>query len=355
MPTKRDFYYWSCQLGGWGLFVASNVILAQADERHFDIRQILIYSGFIFLIGVSLTHVYRLLLHRVNWFRHQVILILPRIVFSSLLIAVVFTIITTFFTHLIEGVRPLINVGDVKEMITTALNFSVLFIVWNILYFAVHIFENWQRENIENLQLKAANSEIELISFRSQMNPHFMFNALNSIKALIDEDPKRAKQAVVTLSGMLRNNLLIGRKSSVALREEMDLVKNYLLMEEIRFEERLKVRFEVEDEILDVQIPPFILQTIVENAVKHGISKQLKGGTVQIRGWREKDKIRIEVRNTGELNEEPTSTGIGLANTRSRLQLLYKERAFFQLFQEENEVVALLEIPYSQEIKTSIA
>ena len=158
------------------------------------------------------------------------------------------------------------------------MNFSVLFVVWVVFYFAFHYFENLQKAEIRNLELSAANVEVELNNLRSQLRPHFMFNSLNSIRALIDEDPLRAKEAVTILSSVLRNSLLLGKQSLIPLREELDLVQKYLEMEQIRFEERLELKIDVAADTLECSVPPLMIQTLVENGIKHGVAATRGGG-----------------------------------------------------------------------------
>src|SRR5690606_38237133 len=125
---------------------------------------------------------------------------------------------------------------------------------------------------------QAVKNEIELNRLISQLNPHFVFNSMNSIRALIDEDPKLAKQAVTELSNVLRNFLLMGKKTMVAFSEELKMVKDYLSLEKIRFEEKLQIIIKVDDDCMNFLVPPLMIQTLVENGIKHGTSKLPEGG-----------------------------------------------------------------------------
>lgn len=228
------------------------------------------------------------------------------------------------------------------------LNLSVLFLVWSILYFAVITFRNWKNEEFKNLELRAAKTEIELNSFRAQMNPHFMFNSLNSVRALIDENPEKAKHAVTLLSGILRNNLLLGRKQMVPLKEELDLVEKYLSLERVRFEERLQVEYNIHPSTMNCVLPPFMLQTIVENAIKHGISRRMRGGFIRLDAKLENSKLHIAVTNSGKLISANTTSGIGIANTKKRMDLLFGEEADFRIESIDDTVVVTLIIPQTQ-------
>jgi LytS/YehU family sensor histidine kinase len=189
--------------------------------------------------------------------------------------------------------------------------------------------------------------ELELKTIKSQINPHFIFNALNSIRALVDEDPQRARQAITELSNILRSSIQVDKVEITSLEKELDIVKDYLALEYIRFADRLKVVYEVDSKTLSHQIPPMMLQTLVENAIKHGLSKQPGDCTIKIVSNVENDKLVLIVQNTGLL-QQAEKDGFGLQSTRERLNILYRGQAIFEIYQcEPNEVTAKLIIPIS--------
>lgn len=310
-----------------------------------DFSLVLYRSLFMLVFGLAITHIYRLWVHARGWTSLDVKPLIPRMVLASLLLSIVFNVFNEVFKQLLihESVFDL-NVYDTRYLLRIV-NTSVLFLLWNVIYFAVHTFENWKREEIENLELRAAKSESELNSFRSQMNPHFMFNSLNSIKALVDEDPQKARHAIMMLSGILRTNMVHNKRQTIPLHEELDLVSNYLELEKIRFEDRLEVRMNIAAEARSQEVPPFMLQTLVENAIKHGVSKIIKGGVVSIEAKVSEGFLKIVVLNTGELKEASASEGIGLMNTQKRLDLIYKGRASFELKQVNQDVQCGVTIP----------
>src|SRR5205085_6678051 len=116
--------------------------------------------------------------------------------------------------------------------------------------------------------------KLELKTIKAHINPHFIFNALNSIRALIDEDPNRARNAVTHLSNILRSSMQAEKLETVPFEKELNIVKDYLALEYIRFEERLKIEYSIEGATLNQPVPPMMLQTLVENAIKHGIGKR---------------------------------------------------------------------------------
>jgi two-component system, LytTR family, sensor kinase len=346
---NRFLIYWICQLTGWGLFVLGNFFFALTDDNYREYVSTL--TLIILVIGISTTHLYRSFIKKWRWSSLSITQLLPRIFLASIILGVVFTLASSSITQLIShGPFRIMEIISLR-IIQPTMNFSILFLIWNILYFGLHTFENWKIEEIKNLQLKAAKTEIELNSFRSQMNPHFMFNAMNSIRALVDEDPEKAKHAITLLSGILRNNLMLGKRQTVQLKEEMDLVEKYLAVEKIRFEERLEVKIEVDREVSNWEIPPFMLQTIVENGIKHGVSKRIQGGTIVISAKEIDNKLCLKVLNSGEFVPKVEHEGIGLANTIKRLELLYGNGATFNVQSGNGVVEVVFIIPKLNNLK----
>jgi LytS/YehU family sensor histidine kinase len=167
------------------------------------------------------------------------------------------------------------------------LDWSKHILLWSLLYHVFQYFERSKNNEVERLKLEASVKDFEAKMLRAQLNPHFMFNSLNSIRALVLENPEKAQASVTRLSNLLRNCLVADRQRTVTLGEELKTVQDYLSLEKIRYEDRLNVQTHVNPDTLSVQIPPMMVQTLVENAVKHGISKPLKGGFISIESQRE--------------------------------------------------------------------
>jgi signal transduction histidine kinase len=180
-------------------------------------------------------------------------------------------------------------------------------------------------------ELRTLAREAELKALRAQLNPHFLFNSLNSISALTSLDPKGARTMCVLLSDFLRKSLKLGERPLVTLAEELDLVKAYLSIEQIRFGARLQVEWEVEAEAESVRIPTLLLQPLVENAIKHGIANLVDGGVIRIAARRRGDCLDIEMENARDAEEEaPKGLGLGLSQVRQRLKGRYGAQAFFE-------------------------
>ena len=170
---------------------------------------------------------------------------------------------------------------------------------------------------------------------------------MNSIRALVDEDPTKAKRSITQLANILRNTLMMGRKKTVLFEEEMAIVNDFIELEKTRYEERLSCRETIEEAAYSFQIPSLMIQTLVENGIKHGISKLPEGGLITLDAKVKNDILTIEIENTGNLvtNSSP-ETGFGIINTTQRLSLLYGDKASFSIFNsEKNTVITRVTIP----------
>jgi LytS/YehU family sensor histidine kinase len=227
--------------------------------------------------------------------------------------------------------------------LVTIFNCAMIYIGWMGLYFFYHLFDRFNRSEIERLRLSSYAKEAELRSLKSQLNPHFIFNSLNSLRALIEENPKRARQAVTQLANLLRYSLQSSQLETVPFEDELRIVNDYLALEQVRHEERLQVHLDIEPETLTLPIPPMLLQTLVENAVKYGISTRPAGGEIAIVARCENGSLRLRVSNPGDLvnagRERGASTGLGLRNAAERLRLLFGDSASLQLRAETSELV----------------
>lgn len=233
-----------------------------------------------------------------------------------------------------------------QKIVSNMFTSFIYFFIWNCIYFIYHYVSQTRKNQLDNLKLEALVKSLELKTIKSHINPHFIFNALNSIRALIDEDPSRARVAVTGLSKILRSSMQSDQLEVITLEKELDIVKDYLDLELIRFEDRLNVTYQIDEQTLGNPIPPMMLQTLVENAIKHGIGKRIEGGDIQISTIGHEDYYELMVVNTGELGNGPLQEGFGLSSTSNRLSLIFGDRASFVISQFiANEVVAKTIIP----------
>lgn len=201
---------------------------------------------------------------------------------------------------------------------------SVVVFLWAVIYLAIAYFQISRDARYEQLRLAVAAKDFELRALLAQVNPHFIFNCLTSLRALTVEDPPRAQEMIDQLSSLLRYSLQSGRIDTVPFEREIEAIRAYLKLESIRFEDRLSVTIDVEPCSLRIPVPPMLVQVLVENGVKHGIAHLAVGGEIRVTSRLEPAFLRIQVTNTGQLNPQVSgTTAIGLNNTRERLRLLY--------------------------------
>lgn len=199
-----------------------------------------------------------------------------------------------------------------------------------IIQFGVfHAFEYYsaflKQKEIE-LKLIEANLQSELTAIKAQLNPHFLYNVFNSISASVPPEMEETREMIATLADMFRYILRASKEDFVLLKEEIDFVEKYLSLEKIRFGERLKTEIIIDSDVVEAKIPPMILQPLVENSIKHGLSSLIEGGKIQIKVGRNKGRIRFEISDTGVgVNDKEGifNQGIGLTNTRLRLEKIY--------------------------------
>ncbi len=197
------------------------------------------------------------------------------------------------------------------------------------LHYLLDAWERAQEGERRESELRVLAREAELKALRAQLNPHFLFNSLNSISALTTVDAKRAREMCVLLSDFLRKSLKLGERSTVSLAEEIDLLRAYLSIEQIRFGSRLQVAWEI-GETASAPLPPLLLQPLVENAIKHGIASLPEGGTLRIRTEREGPRVAITLENPADPDvEPPQGLGLGLRQVRERLLGRFGNRAAF--------------------------
>jgi LytS/YehU family sensor histidine kinase len=221
----------------------------------------------------------------------------------------------------------------------------ILIALWLLIYMVWHYLLRNQKDEVDKLSLEKTVKELELQTIKSHINPHFIFNSLNSIRALVEENPSRARKAITELSNILRSSLQVEKMETVTLKKELSIVKDYLALEQMRFEERLRIELDIDEATLDQPVPPMMLQTLVENSIKHGISKQINGGIVRVVSRFNNDQFELIVQNTGNLEEDAVD-GFGFKSTHERLKILYGKSAVFAISEiKENMVEAKIQMP----------
>jgi two-component system LytT family sensor kinase len=342
--SSRRILYWICQVLGWGGILGLNLYIGYLEE---GVDTSDIYHFFIFfLFAIGVTHLHRLVIIRFNWVKKSIAQISIYAISSSIGVAAILLGINIVLRTSTDPELYLESVDVIGSFITLI----IYNILWSLFYFSYHFVDKSRKQEVKNLQLETSQKDSELTNLKNQLNPHFMFNAMNSIRALIDENPVQAKQSVTQLSNLLRNTLKLGQEKLIPIKSELQIVQDYLTLEKVRFEERLEFETKVEDGLMDAMVPPFVIQTIAENAVKHGIGKIAKGGHILIEIFTNEKGICIKVTNDGKYQPgvntlTDASTGIGLKNTAKRLRILFGDAGIINIRNENNKVISEIQIP----------
>ncbi|WP_041693353.1 sensor histidine kinase [Emticicia oligotrophica] len=352
---SKNKLYWLFQIVGWGLYF-SNEIVAYTIQYGFD-NQMVFQACANMVLAILLTHSFRFIVKRYNW----ITLPMPQLAIRVVLGVFVMTDLLVALNLPLDAkyTGQLLNENPILA-IEYFINLSKPTMVWVLIYVFYHYSEEKRQREIEQLKLRTSIKETEAKVLKAQMNPHFMFNALNSIRALVYEDPSKAQQGITQLSNILRSSLIADRRTTISLKEELKTIEDYLALEKVRYEERLQTKWDVDNETLGIQVPPMMLQTLVENAIKHGVQKAIGWGFVEINTSIIDDKLLIKIRNTGQLHStesDSESSGFGLKNTAQRLDILYSSDAYFKIYQEDNlTVCAEIMIPTGNpDIKTNLS
>lgn len=303
-----------------------------------------LYEALIFLV---VTHLFRIYVKKNNWINLGLQRLIPLVLVSVFILGLT-VYVGRMPVSFLMGLFDKSVAFDPSHILGLTSVYAVILFIWSVLYFTYHYFDQYNK----SLKLEASMVQIELNNLKSQLNPHFIFNALNSIRALVDENPVKSKQAINQLSTILRSSLASDKKGLTKFSDELKIVKDYLGLESIRFEERLKTEFDIHPDSHDFFVPPLMIQTLVENGIKHGISKLTPGGIIQLKTSVKDGRLKIQIRNSGHLmNGVKRGKGIGLKNTVQRLKLLYGEEATFRIVNEnDNFVLTEITIPQNRKV-----
>ena len=400
---KINFRYWACQILGWGGWFLINIFFVYmfASDMYMkdpEKKKIFFTALFIeFCWSILATHLLRLSLKKMQWMRLPTNKIL--VIFVA---GVTLTVATIYYgsrgtalatkTSLVEyekkedlnkaiAKEKQLNVAGTNYYLVNNLpadssqykavrtikkitgwyrdkngkwqyqdqkrgrfwweiTFNLILVaLWLLLYMVWNFIEKNRIDQQQKFNFENTVKELELKTIKSHINPHFIFNSLNSIRALVDENPERARKAITELSNILRSSMQAEKMETVPLHKELDIVKDYLALEQMRFEERLKIEMKIDEDTLDQPVPPMMLQTLVENAIKHGISKSINGGFIKICSDFTGDNHELVVQNSGQLNGEITNDGFGIKSAEDRLRFLYHGKARFQIKNVDGNMV----------------
>lgn len=334
--------YWIFQGIGWFLFAFLNIYIA-AITKELSLP-IFLLDILLSISGLWLTHGYRTYILNKRWVDKSTESLLKHVFFAILLLSLLYTIIYFIMTRLVLP-SSVLQV-DFSNIFGTFMAIFVLFSIWNAIYFTWNYVEKNRQLLIQQLTMESELKDLEIKTIKANLQPHFIFNALNSIRALIDEDPVRAREAVTKISNILRSSIA-KKEEADTLENEINLVEDYLALEKIRFEERLQFDKHIAPEVLPIKIPTMMLQTLIENAIKHGIAAHESGGIIKLEAFLNNQLLTIKIKNTGLLNPQTIhqdSLSFGLNASKQRLGHLYPGKSSLKIEQENDLVVTTITI-----------
>jgi len=344
LPTqhvKSQLVYWIFQLTGWGVYSLSRFIggvtIMNLPWAHFGLELL-----FVDVLGFGFSHWLRDYVRRHQWHALPIRRLAWRILVASIVCGIPLGILTEF-----TDVSLLNDPNEFLEGLSSALrfqlalpvaialeiaNWSLVFLIWLTIYFTAIAVREHRSAQFKQSELTRALQLAELRLLKSQLNPHFLFNALNTVRSLIADNPASAQGAVTHLANTLRYTLSSRQDELVTLSQELSIVADYLKLESMRFEDRLHIEIQVPEEAAGVRIPVMLLQTLVENAIKHGIAELPSGGLLRISAAVRDELLVLEVENP----RPPApifaaGEGVGLRNAQDRLKLLFGTRANLHL------------------------
>jgi len=396
--AKINVRYWLCQILGWGVFGLIHVyfnlvVFREQFDQHGGKNEYLISLGIFLVSGILTTHILRTVAKKTHWlkfsFNKFFVLFITGIVTAALILFyggeaiekntsysfddyiqnyklekakksesnAGLDKIAYYSTAPLKDSLTLKTISDIRKSTGWYRNSKgewkyedklelfgiyqniLLIALWFLIYIVYHYVDKNRKDQLDRLKLESMVKELELKTIKSHINPHFIFNSLNSIRALVDENPERARKAITELSNILRSSMQAEKAETVTLQKELDIVEDYLALEHMRFEERLKVEMHIDPDTLGHPVPPMMLQTLVENSIKHGISKLVNGGVVRISADFTGDHLELLVQNTGQLNGNINGDGFGIKSTQDRLNLMYQGKARFEIRNMDNNMV----------------
>ncbi len=344
---RRNLIFWILQLLGWGFINSVSFLFFKKFSAEFVAYSIA--TGI--FIGIFSTSLLRWYLKKNVFFEDVDLKELAKVAMAFILASSLFGTLNFMFGHLYARFGPELSEIE-RNILETYDKFWLLVVnsffligVWMACYLVIKLLLKMNMNRIERLELSSNLKQAQLNTLKGQINPHFMFNSLNNIRGLMLEDVNKSREMLTKLSEILRYSLTKNDVNAIAVEEELEMVDNYISLSKIQFEDRLVFVKEVDKETLPIQIPPMIIQLLIENAAKHGISNLKEGGKIMLAIKKTNDQLHIRVSNTGKLKMVKDSTQVGLENIKQRLKLLYGETAIFTLIEEHGEVLADIKIP----------
>jgi len=342
--------FWPLHLTGWILFVAIHYFqtgLLLAPGQMYPIQSIIFYISL--LIFLTLQRYFFLCLPYRSF---SILKLIMLIVFTAVGMAFLRMVTASLFLSFLKGsVWRFLTDFEISKMLWPLLTNSMIFMGWSGLYFGIKFLIEWneQKEQTQIAYTLAQKAQLQML--RYQINPHFLFNSLNSIRALISENKVNAKGMITELAEFLRYSLLSENYMEVPLNQEIAAIRHYYAIEKRRFESKLNIDFVIDQRANDFPIISFLIHPLVENAIKYGMRTSSMPVKIKVKVDLNDGNLKVAVHNTGrwieplpDNNTPEDSTGTGLKNVRHRLQSAYPDRHTFNIDKSDDSVCVRFEI-----------
>lgn len=342
MPREPATHgFWLYQSAGWSLFALLQLLVLTADQPL--TLSTALPALLLWLLAFAGSLVLRTAWQTLGGATYGSAVLLAIWLLGPLLLAVLLDASHYWLLWPVSQLHPsLAGVFDAQPIGAATVLLWPLYLVWSALYLMLSRQQQLLSAKRARLDSELRLQQSQLESLLAQLNPHFMFNCINNIRALILENPAAARDMLAHFADMLRYQVTSTPEVLVPLREELAVANDYLALMHIQFEQRLVVTQQIDERCLAMPVPKLLLQLLLENAIKHGISRQARGGdiTIEVQQTGPTNHWQLQVRNTGELAAQPCPSGSGLANLQQRLQLLFGDHATFTLTQQLATVCA---------------
>ncbi len=347
---NQKSWFWILQISGWLLLGLVYMVLYYRNyigELKSIIAIFLTYlTGFI--ISLLLRYFYK----RINYKTQPIIRLSILVVVSSIIAANLWFALDVVLSIPLHGKEWLTDFFTLQRFLSETFWHAFMLGTWSALYFVIKLWIEWnlQKDRAEKANALAQSAQLQML--RYQLNPHFLFNALNSIRALVDEDKRKAKSMITELSEFLRYSLISKNYSNVPLKQELEAIHHYFLIEKKRYEEKLKVSFDIDPVAEEFPVLSFLVHPLIENAVKFGMLTSAMPLEIVIKAKVIANDLHLEVSNSGkwvDFSESNTNgTGTGLRNIQERLENAFPGKHSFEIIKEKEKVIILLKISKEQ-------
>ena len=354
---QKDLSFWNFQIAGWILyevvsisryffyhaFLGKGIVDTDQTIRVFTV--FLTCDSFAFLLTLAMRYIYRSTFVKNFSLRATI----GAILLTSLVMTAISHTFDFFFEQVVAINYESTVISFYKAIYSSSINI-IIFIAWSGLYFGVKYWKQWsiERERADKADYLAQSAQLQML--RYQLNPHFLFNSLNSVIALVDEDKNASKEMLRELSDFLRYSLVNRNLSMIPLREELDAIKLYLSIEKKRFEDKLEITFDIDPEATEYPVLSFIIHPLIENAVKYGMRTSSLPLHLFVSALVTDNNLTITVANSGKWidpalpDNDLKSTGLGLQNVKQRLESTFPKGSYFKIEQVNDQVVATIYI-----------